>query len=171
MVYVSQIIMLYSKSSTYKWVLFQEQVGKSNHLFVKSTKVSLSIQLTQSGYMLPLLRLLPGTLSLKQRYHVTLYSACMLSRFSHIWLFVILLTVACQAPLSMGFIRQEYWGELPCPPPSDLPNPGIKSKSHISCTGKQLLLPLMPPMNSKVPNSTRAGRGCTYMTMYARHMS
>ena len=50
MVYVSQIIMLCSKSSTYESVLFQEQVGKSNHLFVKSNKVSLSIQLTQSGH-------------------------------------------------------------------------------------------------------------------------
>ena len=34
--------------------------------------------------------------------------------------------VACQAPLSMGFSRQEYWNGLPCPPPGDLPDPGIK---------------------------------------------
>ena len=34
-------------------------------------------------------------------------------------------TVACQAPLSMGFSRQEYCSGLPCPPPGDLPNPGI----------------------------------------------
>ena len=33
-------------------------------------------------------------------------------------------TVVCQAPLSMGFSRQEYWSGLPCPPPGDLPNPG-----------------------------------------------
>jgi len=38
-------------------------------------------------------------------------------------------TVACQAPLSMKFSRQEYWYGLPCPPPGDLPNPGIKPKS------------------------------------------
>ena len=38
-------------------------------------------------------------------------------------------TVACQAPLSMGFSRQEYWSRLPCPPPGDLPNPGIKPRS------------------------------------------
>ena len=37
-----------------------------------------------------------------------------------------------QAPLSMGFSRQEYWGELPCPPPGDLPNPGIKPMSPAS---------------------------------------
>ena len=33
-------------------------------------------------------------------------------------------TVAHQAPLPMGFSRQEYWSGLPCPPPEDLPNPG-----------------------------------------------
>jgi len=51
---------------------------------------------------------------------------CMLSLFSHVSLFATLCTVALQAPLSMGFSRQEYWSRLPCPPPGDLPNPGIK---------------------------------------------
>ena len=37
--------------------------------------------------------------------------------------------VAHQAPLSMGFSRQEYWGGLPCPPPGDLPNPRIEPGS------------------------------------------
>ena len=37
--------------------------------------------------------------------------------------------VALQAPLSMGFSRQEYWSGLPFPPPGDLPNPGIKPES------------------------------------------
>ena len=41
-------------------------------------------------------------------------------------------TVACQAPLSMGFSRQEYWNGLPCPPPGDLPDPGIEPASHVS---------------------------------------
>ena len=45
---------------------------------------------------------------------------------SHIQLFVILWTVARQAPLSMGFPRQEYWNGLPFPFPGDHPNPGIK---------------------------------------------
>ena len=35
-------------------------------------------------------------------------------------------TVTRQAPLSMGFSRQEYWSGLPCPPPGDLPNSGIE---------------------------------------------
>ena len=38
-------------------------------------------------------------------------------------------TVVCQAPLSMGFSRQEYWSELPFPSPEDLPHPGIKPTS------------------------------------------
>ena len=41
-----------------------------------------------------------------------------------VWLFVILWTVDRQAPLSMGFARQEYWSELQCPPPGNLPDPG-----------------------------------------------
>ena len=38
-------------------------------------------------------------------------------------------TVALQAPLSMGFPRQDYWSGSPCPPPGDLPDPGIKPRS------------------------------------------
>ena len=42
------------------------------------------------------------------------------------------LTVAREAPLSMGFSRQEYWSGLPGPPPGDLPDPGIKPTSLMS---------------------------------------
>ena len=38
-------------------------------------------------------------------------------------------TVTHQTPLSMGFSSQEYWSELPFPPPGDLPNPGIQPES------------------------------------------
>ena len=38
-------------------------------------------------------------------------------------------TVACQAPLSLGFSKQEYWSGLPCPPPGNLPDPGIEPRS------------------------------------------
>ena len=55
--------------------------------------------------------------------------ACRLSCFSCVRLFATLWTVACQAPLSMGFSGQEYWSGLPCPPPGDLPDPGIKPAS------------------------------------------
>ena len=56
----------------------------------------------------------------------------MLSCFSHVWLFATLWTLAHQAPLFMGFSRQEYWSRLPCPPPGDLPNPEIKPPSLMS---------------------------------------
>ena len=41
-------------------------------------------------------------------------------------------TADCQAPLSMGFSRQEYWSGLSCPPPGDLPNLGIELMSSVS---------------------------------------
>ena len=47
-------------------------------------------------------------------------------------LFVTPLTTAHQAPMSMGFPRQEYRSGLPFPPPRDLPNPGIKLRSLVS---------------------------------------
>ena len=51
---------------------------------------------------------------------------------SHVRLFATPWTVAHQAPLSMGFSSQEYWSGLPCPPPRDLPNPGIEPTSLTS---------------------------------------
>ena len=51
---------------------------------------------------------------------------------SHAPLFVTPWPVAHQAPLSMGFSRQEYWSGLPCPPPGDLPHPGIEPRSPAS---------------------------------------
>ena len=57
---------------------------------------------------------------------------CVLNCFSCVQLFVALCTVARQAPLSMGFSRQEYWSGLPFPPPGDLPDPGIEFESLVS---------------------------------------
>ena len=51
---------------------------------------------------------------------------CMISHFSFVQSLVTLWTVAHQAPLSMKFSQQEYWSGFPCPPPGDLPNPGIE---------------------------------------------
>ena len=48
---------------------------------------------------------------------------------SPVWLFATLWTAAHQAPLSTGVSRQEYWSGLPCPPPGDLPKPGIEPRS------------------------------------------
>ena len=51
---------------------------------------------------------------------------------SHVRLFVTPLTVAHQAPPSMGFSRQEYWSGFPCLPPGDLPYPWIEPMSLAS---------------------------------------
>ena len=62
-------------------------------------------------------------------------------------------TVAHQAPLSMGFSRQEYWNELPFAPPGDLPNSGIEhnsSESHEMQADSSLLEPL--GTNALTPN-------------------
>ena len=55
-------------------------------------------------------------------------------------LYLTLWSIACQASLSMRFSRWEYWSELLCPSPWDLPDPGIKPMSLAStCIGKQVL--------------------------------
>ena len=55
---------------------------------------------------------------------------------SHVRLFVTPWTVANQAPLSMGFSRQEYWSGLPFPSPGDLPNAGIELGSPALQAGR-----------------------------------
>ena len=54
-----------------------------------------------------------------------IFNVCYL--LSHIQQFA--WTLACQAPLSMEFSRQEHWSGLPFPSPGDLPDPGIESRS------------------------------------------
>ena len=56
----------------------------------------------------------------------------LLSHFSRVWLFGTVWTVVLQAPLSMGFSRQEYWSGLPFLPPGDLPDPGLEPTSLTS---------------------------------------
>ena len=55
-----------------------------------------------------------------------------LSCFSHVRFCATQWTIACQAPLSMGFPRPEHWNGLPRPPPGDLPNPGCEPASLTS---------------------------------------
>ena len=56
-------------------------------------------------------------------------------------LFATLWTVVCQAPLSMGLSRQEYWSGLPFPPLGDLPDPGIGPMSPVSPAFQENSLP------------------------------
>ena len=69
--------------------------------------------------------------------------ACVLSRFSCVQLFASLWTVACQASLSLGFSRQQYWSGLPFHPPGDLPDQGIELSS---LTSSALVPPGSPHM-------------------------
>ena len=77
--------------------------------------------------------------------------------------------IARQAPLSMGFCRQEYWNELPCPSSGNLPDPGIEPVSHVSCIGRQVLhhwatweAPTLPKLTLKSTalKSSRAWKLC-----------
>ena len=61
-----------------------------------------------------------------------------LSHFSHVLLHDPM-DYTHQAPLSMGFSREEYWSGLPFPSPGDPPNSGIEPASVVSCVGSQVL--------------------------------
>ena len=65
---------------------------------------------------------------------------------SRVQLFVTTLDYS-QAPLSMGFFRQENWSGLPLSPPEDLPDPGIKPTSPMSPALQASSLPAEPPVN------------------------
>ena len=71
--------------------------------------------------------------------------ACMLSCLIHVQLFVTPGTVAHQAPLSIGFSRQEYWSGLPFPFPGDFPDPGFEPASLTSPALAAEFLPLASP--------------------------
>ena len=72
---------------------------------------------------------------------------------SHVWLFTTPWIVACQAPLSMEFSRQEYWGRLPFPSLGDLLDLGIEPRSlalHVQFSlQKDLVLEVSPGSNWK----------------------
>ena len=75
---------------------------------------------------------------------------CCLVAKSCLTLFATPWTVACQAPPSMGFSRQDYWSGLPFPSPGDLPDPGIKPASLVSPTLKERFSPPEPPGKLRV---------------------
>ena len=64
---------------------------------------------------------------------------CVCQSLSRVQLFATPWTVAHRAPLSMGFSRQEYWSGLSCPPPGDLPDPGIEPRSPALQVGRPAL--------------------------------
>ena len=68
-----------------------------------------------------------GALTHKLRFSCV----CVYLSFSRVQLLATPWTIACQAPLSMGFSKQEHWRGLPFPSPGDLPNSGIEFRSPI----------------------------------------
>ena len=84
-------------------------------------------------------------------------SVCMLSRFSRVQLFA---TVACQAPLSMGFSRQGYWSRLPCPPGGEGGGIFLTQGSNMHLLHWQVdSLPLAPPGKPRVESSVLKSQG------------
>ena len=86
---------------------------------------------------------------------------------SHVRLFLTPWTVTYQAPLSMGFSRQEYWSGVPLPSPGDLPDPGIKPGSP---TLQADALPSEPPgkpcvsllpLKKKIMGVKLSSQGCS----------
>ena len=69
---------------------------------------------------------------IKLDWNIDCMGMCVLSCFRCVLLLVTLWTVACQAPLSLGFFRQKYWSGLPCTSPGDLLDSGIETTSLMS---------------------------------------
>ena len=69
----------------------------------------------------------------------------MLSGFYSVRFFATPWTTTCQTPLSMGYVRQEYWSGLLCPPAGDLPDGGIKPEPLMSPASAGGSLPPAPP--------------------------
>ena len=82
---------------------------------------------------------------------------------SHVGLFATPWTVAHQAPLSMGFSRQEYWSGLSCPSPGDLPDPGIEPRSPALQAGGSFLSELQgsPYLRNELVQFVGISQKCT----------
>ena len=85
---------------------------------------------------------------------VVSYSACVAELLSCVRLFVTPWTVAHQAPVSMGFPRQEHWSGVLCPPPADLPDTGIDPKP-----------PMSPASTGGFFTTRPSGKPVTYFTL------
>ena len=84
------------------------------------------------------------------------FQAVICAVLSRVRLFVIPWTVARQAPLSMGFSRQEYWSGLPLPSPGDLPDPGIKPVSLVSPLKQRATTKKVEPFDGELGPPGRA---------------
>ena len=152
--YYFQALIFYSLSSGYSELLFLEYSMFRLTVFSAPNSHSLTSCTTHSFVDFKfLLRgthfreifpdLICSNISIDPFLHLLYFaSQCMLSRFSHVQLFVTPWTIARWVPLFRGFSQQEYWNVLPCPPPGDLPEPGVKPKSPVSPALRVDSLPL-----------------------------
>ena len=79
-----------------------------------------------------------GSIYMSYKYIIEHWSEAKL--LNRVRLFATSWTVAYQAPLTMGFSRQEYWSGLPFPSPEDLPDPGIEPGSHLAIKKRNLAI-------------------------------
>ena len=89
----------------------------------------------------------------KERQSLLILTCMRVQLLSRVQLFATLWTVARQAPLSMGFSRQEYWSGLPCLPPGDLPDPGTEPASPELQADSLPLSHRRSPFNCMVTNN------------------
>jgi len=79
-------------------------------------------------------------------------------------------TVAHQAPLSMGFSRQEYWRGLLFPPLGDLPDPGVELASlNVSCVGRQVCILVSPGKSVHILRNGRLITSFFFFFHFKRH--
>ena len=130
----------------YIFILIQQILNNSCHVpctvtnaFKNSTFHNIPLMYSDQLYFIFTLRLREfkqtaqgHTGSVRSQSDTRIYVClCVCQSLSHIQLFSTPWTAACQDSLSMGLSRQEYWNGLLCPPPGDLPNPGIEPQ--VSC--------------------------------------
>ena len=136
------------KASGLQQCWLDERTPKQPHSPILGLELVVSLAYTQ-GFSLANIRHPRGTIK-QQKLPLCVLSCSVVSDSATPW------TAACQAPLSMGFSRQEYWSGLPCPPPGDLPNSGIKPRSPSLQADS---LPTEPPGKPHTcgPTSTHVG--------------
>ena len=112
-----------------------------------------------------------GGLAQMPRFSSKSVRACMLSCFSRVRLSATLWTIACEAPLSMGFSRQEHWSGLPCPPSRKESSPP-KDQIQVSC-GRFFTTepPGKPPPPRKGPPKNPKWHHCYKCTSFFWHCS
>ena len=119
------------------------QAGKAGSLRLRSVGIWVFPEDGENGLRLPEMPWCSWSDVMTCMFDVVLLDVCV-CMLSRIRVFVTPWTVACQAPLSMGFSMQEHWSGFLFPPPRDLPYPGTEPASLVSLALRGDSLPLVP---------------------------